>query len=105
MSISQIFAKLCCGRLADMKTVKRLYILVMSILGFAVCNMAVTAAKDFDALLAYVVFFGFFDGLFVVVLPILICDIVGRDLMATAIGGFYGVAATPMMLGPPISGK
>lgn len=88
-----------------MKRVKRLFIIELSILGFAICNMAVTAAKGYNALLAYAVFFGFFDGLFVVVLPILICDIVGRDLVATAIGGFYGVVATPMMLGPPISGK
>jgi MCP family monocarboxylic acid transporter-like MFS transporter 10 len=105
MSISQIFSKLLCGRLADMKRIKRLYILEISIFGFIICNMAVTAAKSFNALLVYVVIFGFFDGLFVVVIPILICDIVGRDLMATAIGGFYGAVAIPMMLGPHISGK
>lgn len=105
MSISQIFAKLLCGRLADMRRVKRLQILVVAILCFAICNFAVTAAKDFGGLLTYALFFGFSDGLFVVVLPLLIRDLVGRELMANAIGNFYGIMSIPLTLGPPISGK
>lgn len=105
MSISQIFAKLICGHLADMRKVKRLQILIVAVLAFAICNFAVTAATDFTGLLTYALFYGFFDGLFVVVLPILIRDLVGRELMANAIGNFYGLVSVPLTLGPPISGK
>lgn len=105
MAMSQILAKLICGQLADMRRVKRLYILVVAILGLAVSNFAVRGAKDFTGLLIYALFYGFFDGLFVVLLPILIRDLVGRELMANAIGNFYGIVSIPLTLGPAISGK
>jgi len=103
--MSQIVAKLICGRLADAKKIKRLLILVVAILGFGICNFAVTAAEGFGGLLAYALCFGFCDGLFVVMIPLLIRDLVGRELMANAIGNFYGIISIPLTLGPPISGK
>ncbi|EDO32799.1 predicted protein, partial [Nematostella vectensis] len=104
ISISAIFGKLLCGRVADIKASLRLYFFAVSTLGMAVGNIGVTAATGYGGLVAYAVLFGFFDGCFCVLVPLLISDIVGRDLMCAAFGSFYGFVAIPTTLGPPISG-
>ena len=67
--------------------------------------MCVTAAKSYHGLLAYTLVAGFFDGCFVVTVPLITQDIVGKELMAKAIGNLYGVVAFPLTLGPPVLGK
>lgn len=67
--------------------------------------MCVTAAKSYHGLLAYTLVAGFFDGCFVVTVPLITQDIVGKDLMPKAIGTLYGVVAFPLTLGPPLLGK
>lgn len=105
LSVSAIFGKLLCGRLADLPRVRRLYIFVISATVLSLSSMCVTAAKSYHGLLAYTLVAGFFDGCFVVTVPLITQDIVGKDLMAKAIGSLYGVVAFPLTLGPPVLGK
>jgi len=104
-SISAIFGKLLSGRLADLPHVRRLYIFVTSAAILSASSMCVTAAKTYHGLLAYTIVAGFFDGCFVVTVPLITQDIVGKELMAKAIGSLYGVVAFPLTLGPPVLGK
>ena len=104
LSISAIFGKLLCGRLADLPRVRRLYIFVTAATILSVSSMCVTAAKTYHGLLAYTIVAGFFDGCFVVTVPLITQDIVGKELMAKAIGSMYGVVAFPLTLGPPLLG-
>ena len=104
-SISAIFGKLLSGRLADLPQVRRLYIFVTSAAILSASSMCVTAAKTYHGLLAYTIVAGFFDGCFVVTVPLITQDIVGKELMAKAIGSLYGVVAFPLTLGPPVLGK
>lgn len=105
LSISAIFGKLLCGRLADLPRVRRLHIFILSALVLSLSSMCVTAAKNYHGLLAYTLVAGFFDGCFVVTVPLITQDIVGKELMAKAIGNLYGVVAFPLTLGPPVLGK
>lgn len=104
-SVSAIFGKLLSGRLADLPRVRRLYIFIFSAVILSVSSMCVTAAKSYHGLLAYTLVAGFFDGCFVVTVPLITQDIVGKELMAKAIGTLYGVVAFPLTLGPPLLGK
>lgn len=105
LSISAIFGKLLSGRLADLPRVRRLYIFVISATVLSVSSMCVTAAKSYHGLLAYTLVAGFFDGCFVVTVPLITQDIAGKELMAKAIGIQYGLVAFPLTLGPPVLGK
>ncbi|KAL9980522.1 hypothetical protein ACROYT_G009122 [Oculina patagonica] len=105
LSISAIFGKLLCGRLADLPRVRCLYIFVISATILSLSSMCVTAAKSYHGLLAYTLVAGFFDGCFVVTVPLITQDIVGKDLMAKALGSLYGVVAFPLTLGPPVLGE
>ena len=104
LSVTAIFGKLLCGRLADSPKIKRFYLLVGSSLALAVSNIGVTAATDYEGLLIFVLIFGFFDGCFVLVVPLITQDIVGVPLVANALGSQYGLNALAMTLGPPVSG-
>ena len=105
LSISAIFGKLLSGRLADLPRVRRLHIFVTSALVLSVSSMCVTAAKSYNGLFAYALVAGFFDGCFVVTVPLITQDIVGREQLANAMGSLYGVLAFPLTLGPPVLGK
>ena len=105
LSISAIFGKLLSGRLSDLPRVRRLYIFVVSATILSVSSMCVTSAKTYHGLLAYTIVAGFFDGCFVVTVPLITQDIVGKDLMAKAVGNLYGVVAFPLTLGPPVLGE
>lgn len=105
LSISAIFGKLLCGRLADLPRVRRLYIFVISATVLSVSSMCVTAARSYHGLLAYALVAGFFDGCFVVTVPLITQDIVGKELMAKALGIQYGLVAFPLTLGPPVLGE
>lgn len=104
LSITATVGKLLCGCLADFPKMKRLYLLATSAFALAVSTMGVTAAKNYDGLLTFVLIFGFFDGCFVVVVPQITQDIVGMPLTANALGAQYGISAVTMMLGPPVTG-
>ena len=76
LSISAIFGKLLSGRLSDLPRVRRLYIFVVSATILSFSSMCVTSAKTYHGLLAYTIVAGFFDGCFVVTVPLITQDIV-----------------------------
>lgn len=47
---------------------------------------------------------GLFDGCLSVMIGLVTYDIVGRQMMARAVGTLYGIVAIPMTLGPPMAG-
>ena len=104
LSISAIFGKLLCGRVADLPRVRRLYLTVTAATILSVSFMCITTAKTYHGLLAFAIVAGFFDGCFVVTVPLITQDIVGKELMAKAFGTMYGVLAFPLTLGPPVLG-
>ena len=70
----------------------------------AMCSIFVTMVKGYSGLLAYVVIFGFFEGCYVVLIPVITSDIVGAEKLSYALGSMFTFMAFPMMLGPPIAG-
>lgn len=47
---------------------------------------------------------GLFDGCLSVMVGLVTHDIVGRKMMAKAVGTMYGIVAIPMTVGPPMAG-
>lgn len=104
LSISAIFGKLLCGRLADLPRVRRLYLTVIAATVLSLSFMCVTAVKTYHGLLGFAIVAGFFDGCFVLTVPLITQDIVGKELMTKAFGTMYGALAFPLTLGPPVLG-
>lgn len=48
---------------------------------------------------------GLFDGCLSVMIGLVTHDIVGRQMMAKAVGTLYGIVAIPMTVGPPMAGR
>ena len=104
LSMAQIFGKLLFGRLADHRFFNKVYLLVFAGFVLSLSTACATLAQDYGGFLAFALVFGFFDGGLVVNIPMIATHIVGRELMANAFGGMYGIISIPMTLGPPLSG-
>lgn len=61
--------------------------------------------KTYGGLAFYATFFGFFEGCYVLLAPVLTGDIVGRNNMATGVGVLFAIKSIPLTLGPPIAGN
>lgn len=104
MYISQSVGKLAVGKIADLRSANRPLIFQLSLLVMAVAGCLLPLAKSYGALVTYAIVQGFFDGSYVVLSGLITYDIVGKDLMAEAVGSLYSVISIPMTLGPPVAG-
>lgn len=71
--------------------------------------MAVTTtlfplATTYTVLILYTLLFGVFDGAFVALIAVLTTDIVGSDMLPSALGFLYFVISVPTMTGSLIAG-
>ncbi|EDO35637.1 predicted protein, partial [Nematostella vectensis] len=104
MSIASTLGRLVFGKISDSPCINRLHVYQFGFLVMAMCALFVTMVTDYAGLVAYSVIFGLFEGLYVVLIPVITSDIVGASKMSYALGGMFSVMAFPMMLGPPIAG-
>lgn len=71
--------------------------------------MAVTTtlfplATTYTGLILYTLLFGVFDGVFVALIAVLTTDIVGSDMLPSALGFLHLVISVPTMTGSLIAG-
>ena len=104
-AIAQTAGKAIFGKLADFRALNRLHLTQMSLLVIAVATALLPLAQSYSALVTFCFVAGFFDGGFVTLIGLVVHEIVGRQLMAEALGTMYGVVALPMTIGPPVAGK
>lgn len=79
------------------------YTLAMAMEGF--CCMFVPFLHSFSLLVPFSVFYGYFDGAYVALIPVVTSDIVGSTYLTSALGVVYFLHAIPYLLSPPIGGK
>ena len=105
MSVGSTLGRLIFGKVADYPRVNRLYLYQISFLMIGISNTLCPVLTSYTGLVIYSTVFGFFEGCYVLLAPVLTGDIVGRDKMAHGVGVLFALKSVPLTLGPPIAGK
>lgn len=104
LALAQTVGKIFFGKLGDSSRISRLTLTQIALLVIAVAACLCPLARSHTALLTYSLVSGLFDGCLSVMIGLVTYDIVGRQMMARAVGTMYGIVAIPMTLGPPMAG-
>lgn len=105
MSISSTVSRIVFGRFSDHPRVNRLYMTQFAILGFGITTALCPIAKTYSAFVTVMVMLGLFDGMYVVLIAVVVTDIVGVHKLNQALGNLYGVISVAITVGPPLAGK
>lgn len=103
-ALAQTVGKILFGKLGDSSRISRLTLAQISLLVIGVAACLCPLARSHMALLTYSLVSGLFDGCLCVMIGLVTHDIVGRGMMAKAVGTLYGMVAIPMAIGPPMAG-
>ncbi|XP_028821756.1 monocarboxylate transporter 12-B-like isoform X2 [Denticeps clupeoides] len=106
LGVTDIVGNITFGWLADRKCWRpcRLasYMLAVGLEGLS-C-LLVPVLQGFPGLLAFVLLYGYFDGAYVALIPVVTSDIVGPAYLSSALGLVYFLHAVPYLISPPIGG-
>ncbi|XP_061647111.1 monocarboxylate transporter 12-B-like [Phyllopteryx taeniolatus] len=104
--ISGIVGNITFGWITDRKYLKRYrilsYILAIAVEGLS-C-LCVPLLHSFAPLSTFAVVYGYFDGAYVALIPVVTSDAVGSAYLTSALGVVYFLHAVPYLVSPPIGG-
>lgn len=61
--------------------------------------------RSFPLLVPFAVVYGYFDGAYVALIPVVTSDLVGTQYLSSALGVVYFLHAIPYLICPPIGGE
>ncbi|KAG7228497.1 hypothetical protein INR49_007670 [Caranx melampygus] len=104
--ISGIVGNITFGWITDRKCLKkyRLFCYMMAIGLEGLCCMFIPVLHSFSLLAAFSVLYGYFDGAYVALIPVVASDVVGPKYLTSALGVAYFLHAIPYLVSPPIGG-
>lgn len=70
-----------------------------------VCCLILPLLNTFPLLVMFSVVYGYFDGAYVALIPVVASDVVGPTCLTPALGVVYFLHAIPYLISPPIGGK
>ncbi|KAM8851596.1 LOW QUALITY PROTEIN: monocarboxylate transporter 12-B-like [Synchiropus picturatus] len=104
--ISGIIGNITFGWITDRKCLKRFrllcYVAAVGLEGL--CCMLIPVLQSFSLLALFSVLYGYFDGAYVALIPVVTSDAVGPSYLTSALGIVYFLHAIPYLLSPPIGG-
>uniref|UniRef100_A0A3P9MZW8 Solute carrier family 16 member 12 n=1 Tax=Poecilia reticulata TaxID=8081 RepID=A0A3P9MZW8_POERE len=104
--VSGIVGNITFGWITDRTCLKRhrllSYIVAISMEGL--CCVFLPLLRSFPLLVPFSVFYGYFDGAYVALIPVVTSDTVGSTHLASALGVVYFLHAIPYLVSPPIGG-
>ncbi|TNN24527.1 Monocarboxylate transporter 12-B [Liparis tanakae] len=105
--VSGIAGNVTFGWIADRKCVRRFRLAGYSAAVGAegLCCAALHLLRSFPLLLPFALLYGYFDGAYVALIPVVTSDIVGSAHLASALGVVYFLHAIPYLISPPIGGR
>lgn len=68
------------------------------------CCLFIPLLRTFVWLVPFSVLYGYFDGAYVALIPVVTSDVVGRQYLSSALGVVYFLHAVPYLVSPPIGG-
>lgn len=105
MSISSTISRIVFGRFSDHPRVNRLYMTQLAIIGFGITTALCPIANTYSQFVTVMVMLGLFDGMYVVLIAVVVTDIVGVHKLNQALGNLYGVISVAITAGPPFAGQ
>ncbi|XP_049456076.1 monocarboxylate transporter 12-B-like [Epinephelus fuscoguttatus] len=104
--VSGIVGNITFGWITDRKYLKRYRLLsyMMAIGMEGLCCMFVHLLHSFSLLVPFSVLYGYFDGAYVALIPVVTSDVVGSTYLTSALGAVYFLHAIPYLISPPIGG-
>ncbi|KAG7512515.1 monocarboxylate transporter 12-B-like [Solea senegalensis] len=104
--VSGIVGNITFGWLTDRKCLKRFRLLsYMVAIGLeGLCCMFVPLLQSFSLLLPFSVLYGYFDGAYVALIPVVTSDVMGSTYLTSGLGVVYFLHAIPYLISPPIGG-
>ncbi|KAL3045982.1 hypothetical protein OYC64_004066 [Pagothenia borchgrevinki] len=106
LGVLDIVGNVTFGWLTDRRCLKayRLPCYVLAVAMEGLCCLFVPLLRSFQLLVPFAVLYGYFDGAYVALIPVVISDVVGAPYLSSALGVVYFLHAIPYLLSPPIGG-
>ncbi|XP_034538063.1 monocarboxylate transporter 12-B-like [Notolabrus celidotus] len=104
--VSGIVGNITFGWISDRKYLKKYRMLTyMVAIGMeGLCCMCLPLFNSFSFLVAFCILYGYFDGAYVALIPVVTSDVVGSNYLTCALGVVYFLHAAPYLVSPPIGG-
>lgn len=104
--ISSIVGNITFGWITDRPCVRKYRLLnyMAAVLVEGLCCMIFPFLQSFPLLAACVVLYGYFDGAYVALIPVVVSDVAGPSSLTPALGVVYFLHAIPYLVSPPIGG-
>ncbi|XP_077470170.1 monocarboxylate transporter 12-B-like [Stigmatopora argus] len=104
--VSGIVGNITFGWITDRECLKR-YRVLSYMLAIAVEGLSclwLPLSQSFAPIAAFAVVYGYFDGAYVALIPVVTSDAVGSPYLSSALGVVYFLHAIPYLISPPIGG-
>ncbi|XP_040218044.1 monocarboxylate transporter 12 [Rana temporaria] len=106
LGIIDIVGNITFGWLTDRRVLKKhrysCYIIAVALDGLSCLFLPIL--NSFQLLVPFSVTFGYFDGAYVALIPVVTGDVVGTAYLSSALGVVFFLHAVPYLVSPPISG-
>ncbi|XP_069015970.1 monocarboxylate transporter 12-B [Embiotoca jacksoni] len=106
LGVVDILGNITFGWLTDRRGLKphRLACYVVAVAMEGLCCLFVPLLRSFALLVPFAVLYGYFDGAYVALIPVVTSDVVGTPYLSSALGVVYFLHAIPYLLSPPVGG-
>ncbi|XP_053541095.1 monocarboxylate transporter 12-B isoform X1 [Ictalurus punctatus] len=106
LGVIDIVGNITFGWLTDRRCLKKYRtICYMAAVGMeGLCCLLIPLLRTFTLLVPFSVLYGYFDGAYVALIPVVTSDVVGTACLSSALGVVYFLHAIPYLLSPPIGG-
>ncbi|MBN3302727.1 MT12B protein, partial [Amia calva] len=106
LGVIDIVGNITFGWLTDRRCLKKYrnicYMIAVAMEGL--CCLFIPLLQSFPLLVPFSVLFGYFDGAYVALIPVVTSDVVGTTYLSSALGVVYFLHAIPYLVSPPIAG-
>ncbi|XP_070783505.1 monocarboxylate transporter 12-B [Enoplosus armatus] len=106
LGVINIVGNITFGWLTDRRCLKpyRLACYIFSVGMEGLCCLFTPLLRSFPLLAPFAVLYGYFDGAYVALIPVVTSDLVGAPYLSSALGVVYFLHAIPYLISPPIGG-
>ncbi|XP_036374117.1 monocarboxylate transporter 12-B [Megalops cyprinoides] len=106
LGVIDIMGNITFGWLTDRRCLKKYrnvcYMVAVGMEGL--CCLFIPLLRSFPLLVPFSVLYGYFDGAYVALIPVVTSDVVGTAYLSSALGVVYFLHAIPYLISPPIGG-
>ncbi|XP_028989686.1 monocarboxylate transporter 12-B [Betta splendens] len=106
LGIVDIVGNVTFGWLTDRRWLKpyRLACYVFAVAMDGLCCLFTPLLQSFPLLVPFSILYGYFDGAYVALIPVVTSDIVGATYLSSALGVVFFLHAIPYLISPPVGG-